>query len=322
MQSFNDALAEYRGAGYDPHLATVLAAVEVLGGNAAGDSAPFGGIADSRLEQLTEAFLPAGVRSALVPSEVVKNDLRTGLQALTAVAETLGGSWDSDRWDTTPLDQFVDGLEERPGADPFGGYSQAFGLFFEELYTDGGAALAQDLTNLMVGGIDGASPLFDDPGRVTRDDFAEALLEGAGQFRDEVADGKHGVVLQGLDDVFGITAELVTDPVEAIGGFVDDMAAIVRSGVGNGYWTEVAAQVDSTLREVPVVQVIYSGYHELFRGVVSHADSADDLATGAAHADFAVEMAEGAVALGAEVIDFVQGGQTAVQAYDYVRSLF
>jgi hypothetical protein len=76
------------------------------------------------------------------------------------------------------------------------------------------------------------------------------------------------------------------------------------------------------LREVPVVQTIYSGYHELFSGLASHADSADDLVSGAAQAGFAVEMAEGATALGAEVIDFVQGGETAVRAYDYVRSLF
>lgn len=321
LQAFDTARSEYQAAGYDPHLAAVLAATEVLGGSAAGDTAPFGGVADSRLEQLSEAFLPAGVRSALVPSEVIKNNIRTGLAALTAVAETLGASWDADTWDTTALDRFVADLEARPGADPFGGYSQAFGLVFDELYEDGGVSLLQDLANLAIERPDGSS-LFDDPARVTREDLAEALHESAAEFRDEVAGGKHGVVLQGVDEVFGITAELATDPVEAIGGFVDDLAAIVEHGVGDGYWTDVAAQVDSTLRGVPVVNSIYTGYQELFSGVLSHAEQADDVVTGAAQAGFAAEMAEGAAALGAELVDFVQGGDNAVRAFDYVRSLF
>jgi hypothetical protein len=130
------------------------------------------------------------------------------------------------------------------------------------------------------------------------------------------------VVLQGIDDVFGITAELVTDPAEALGGFVDDLVNIGKNGVGDGYWTDVAAHVDSVVRDVPVVKVIYSGYGEVFSGIVSHADSAQDLVSGAAQADFAAEMAEGAAALGAEAMDLVLGGDNAVRAFDYVRSLF
>lgn len=322
VQAFDQALGDYQQAGYDPQLASVLAAAEVLGGNAAGDAAPFGGIADNRLDQVSEALLPEGVRSALVPSEVVKNDIRTGLLALNAYAEMLGASWDSNQWDTTAIDSFIEQLEARPGADPFSGFSQLTGLYFDELYNnEGGVPLLQDLANLVVGGPDG-EPLFDDPARVTREDFAEALYEGAATFRDEVAAGAHHVVLQGIDDVFGITAELVTDPAEALGGFVDDLLSIERNGVGDGYWTDVAAQVDAVVRDVPVVKVIYSGYHEVFSGIVSHADSADDLLTGAAQADFAAELAEGAAALGSEAIDLVLGGDNAVRAFDYVRSLF
>jgi hypothetical protein len=322
VQAFDQALADYQRAGYDPQLAAVLAATEVLGGNAAGDANPFGGIADNRVDQVSEALLPEGVRSALVPSEVVKNNLRTGLLALNAYAESLGASWDSNKWDTTALDRFIAQIEARPGADPFSGYSQLTGLYFDELYNnEGGVPLLQDLTNLVIGGPDGG-PLFDDPGRVTREDFAEALYEGAATFRDEVAAGQHHVVLQGIDDVFGITAELVTDPAEALGGFVDDLVNIAENGVGDGYWTDVAAHVDAVVRDVPVVKVIYSGYHEVFSGIVSHADSADDLLTGAAQAGFAAELAEGAAALGSEAIDLVVGGDNAVRAFDYVRSLF
>ena len=322
LQAFDQSLVDYEQAGYDRPLAAVLAATEVLGGSAAGDAAPFGGIADNRLDQVSEALLPEGIRSALVPSEVVKNNIRTGLQALEACAEVLGASWDSNQWDTTALEAFIQQLEARPGADPFSGYSQLSGLVFDELVNnEGGVPLLQDLANLVIGGPDGG-PLFDDPGRVTREDFAEALYEGAEAFRDEVAAGRNHVVLQGIDDVFGITAELVADPAEALGGFVDDLVNIGKNGVGDGYWTDVAAHVDSVVRDVPVVKVIYSGYSEVFSGIVSHADSAEDLLTGAAQADFAAELAEGAAALGSEVIDLVVGGDNAVRAFDYVRSLF
>ncbi len=322
VQAFDHARGEYERAGYDPQLAAVLAATEVLGGNAAGDANPFGGIADNRLDQVSEALLPEGVRSALVPSEVVKNNLRTGLLALNAYTEMLGASWDSNRWDWTAVDGFIAQLEARPGADPFSGYSQLTDLYFDELVNnEGGVPLLQDLANLVIGG-PGGEPLFDDPGRVTREDFAEALHEGAATFRDEVAAGRHHVVLQCIDDVFGVTAELAADPAQALGGFVDDLVSIAENGVGDGYWTDVAARADAVLRDVPVVKVIYSGYHEVFSGIVSHADSADDLLTGAAQAGFAAELAEGAAALGSEAIDLVLGGDNAVRAFDYVRSLF
>lgn len=323
IQSFEEARAELEGRGYDPSIAAALAGLQVLGGNAAGDAAPFGGIGDNRLEQLSEALLPQGLRGALIPSEVVKNNLHAFLDAYEALTNSMGDSWYQGELDLTAFDAFGAALDERPTLDPFAGYHQAMGLLFDELLADGGRSLVLDAVNLTLDWYVGdRAPGVVDPSRVTVDDVVAALHESADSFRDEVASGAHGPVLQGLDSVFEITAEVTTDPVHALTEFVGDVVHIVRHGVGDGYWADVAEQVDGTLREVPVVQTIYVGYHELFSGVVSHATTVDDLHSGAAVAGFAGEMAEGAAALGAELVDFTTGGDHAVRAFDYLRSWF
>jgi hypothetical protein len=253
------------------------------------------------------AMLPEGIQSAVVPSKVVQNYVETGVDALAAVSQAAGESWSTGQLELAPLDDFGRRIDARPGADPFAGWSQAFGLAAEDLYRDDGGSVVSDLD------------------RITRDDWAEASMTGAEQFQQAAAQGEYKSVLRGLNDVFDVTSQVVYEPGATLGGFVDDCSTILQHGVGDGFWSDVAKQTDQTLKDTPIVDKIYTGYQEIFGGIAQHAEGTGvvERATSGV-SGFATEMYEGASALAGEASEAVTSrattageavGQAAADAY-------
>lgn len=304
VKSFEDAYRRYVQQGYDERLAATLAATEVVGANVADASKPGGGVGTD-LAMVGGAMLPEGVQSAVLPSKVVENYVRTGVDAWSTVAQSAGATWETGQLDLTAFDEFGARIDARKGADPFSGYSQAAGLIAEEWYRDDGGNL------------------YDDWSRTEWADLGNAALDQSEEFRQAAEAGQHGTVLRGINDVFDVTAQVVTDPGYTLTTFFDDCIQIGWHGVGDGYWTEVGQQVDKTLGETPIVSTVYDGYKQVYTGITSHAEGESIPAKVVSGVGgFVGEMADGAAALAAEAMDLYTGTDTAKRAYDYVRSWF
>jgi hypothetical protein len=304
LKSFEDAYRHYVAQGYDERLAATLAATEVGGAYAADESKPFGGVG-TELGMLGGAMLPDGVQSAVLPGKVVENYARTGVDAWATAAQAAGATWESGQLDLSAFDEFGRRIEARDGTDPFKGYSQLAGLAAEEYYRNDGQTIVDDL------------------GRITADDYTTAAGQSAEEFRQAVANNDYGSVLRGINDVFDVTAQVVTDPGATLKGFFDDCIQIGWHGVGDGYWTEVGKQVDQTLKTTPVVDTIYDGYQQIAGGIAQHAEGGNVVTQAVSGVGgFVGEMVDGGAAWAAETYDWLHGTNTAKQAYDYVRSWF
>jgi hypothetical protein len=274
-------------AGLNPAEAAAVAAAQTQAGNAAIAA----GLADPRMSMVGGALLPQGVNN-LLPDQAVENYVGTGYAAGRAGLEAINDSIASGSIDTQAIDRFADSVMAREGADPFKGYGEAAGLAGDLMNRTDGGSLASDLQQIYETGAG-----------------SEVLDQSMGEFQAEVESGKHGVVLQGLDQVAAVASDLAVDPATTVGQFVDDVRTIVTNGVGDGFWEEAGGQAKDVLERTPLVGTVVSGYEAIASGI------GESGVTG-----FAGEMAEGAAALGGEAVDAV--GNAVSDTYDYLRSWF
>jgi hypothetical protein len=283
-QLYNQHVAD----GKSPAEAFALAVAQTAGGDIASMSGRANAMGAS-------ALLPGGL-SNLVPEKAVENYLGTGYDALTAVSQSAGASAASGQLDTTALDAFAERVANRPNADPFAGWAQAAQLVGEETARNDGGNLISDLALISETGAG-----------------SEVLNESMSSFQQQVEQGAFGSPLQGINYLTQAAAEVVADPSITIGQFVEDVKNIASYGVGDGFWSEAVNSTADVIKNTPVANVIYDGYHQVFQGMADQGV-----------VDFAVEMAEGYQALKDEA---TQAAQDAVvnagrSAYDYVRSFF
>ena len=92
---------------------------------------------------------------------------------------------------------------------------------------------------------------------------ADVANQSMADFQAEVAAGKHGSTLQGLDHVMRIASELGVDPTTTVGEFVNDLKTIYNNGVGEGYWGDAATHTVTVLHDTPVLGHVVRGYEEI-----------------------------------------------------------
>ncbi len=278
---------QHIAAGKDPAEAVALATAQTAAGNAVMAS----GIADPRTSMAGGALLPGGMNNML-PDQAVENWVGTTYDAGGAAIQSVSDSLASGRLDTRALDDFAEGVTQRQGADPFKGIGQASQLLGEEMARTDGGNLVSDMQRIIETGAG-----------------TEVLNESMSDFQQEVADGKHGVALQGLDHVASIASETVVDPVGTVGQFVDDIRNIATHGVGDGYWEESWEHTKDVIEKTPLVGTVVDGYNQIASGL-------GDKGVGG----FAEEMYEGGAALAGEAYE--AAGNAVGGVYDYLKKMW
>jgi hypothetical protein len=191
------------------------------------------------------ALLPRGVDNVL-PDRAIENYVGTGYEAGRAAIQSLNDSIASGRIDSTALDKFGESVANRPGADPFKGYAELSQLAGAESARTDGGNLVSDMRQIITTGAG-----------------AEVANQSMAEFQADVAAGKHGPALQGLDHVMRIASEMGVDPKGTVGDFVQDLKTIYDHGVGEGYWTDAANHTVDVLHNTPVVGHVIKGYEEI-----------------------------------------------------------
>jgi hypothetical protein len=288
LATFEQLTQQHIAEGKSVGEAMGLAGVQVAAGNAAAAS----GVVDPTLSMVAGSMLPGGM-SNLLPDQMVQNTVGTSWDAARALAADVGTSLGSGELNTTAIDKFALHVADRGNADPFSGYGQA-GALAGDLYarTDGGS-LAGDLSSIVETGAG-----------------AEVLNESMADFQHQVDQGKHGVVLQGYDDIFNAASNLAVDPSTTVGQFVNDVKDIYNHGVGDGYWEDAGMHTKDVLDKTPIVGMVAGGYEAIAAGIGESGSVGG----------FVSDMSEGAAALGGEAVEGVaNAGSSAVK---YIKSFF
>jgi hypothetical protein len=294
-QNIQQRYEEHIAAGMSPAEAFSLAVAQTGAGNIASDLAPIPGVTNPLSGAALSSLLP-GAMSNVMPDQAIQSWVGTGYGALNALGETIGTSAAGGELDASAFDRFAENVANRPGADPFSGWAQVSQLAGEESARTDGGNLLSDLA------------LMRDTGA-----GVDVANEALSSFQQQVDAGAYKAPLQGINYLTQAAAEVVADPSTTIGQFVDDVKNIYNYGPGDNFWDESLDQTVNVIKNTPIADQVYDGYHQIFTGIAEQGVG-----------DFATEMAEGAYALGGEAID---AGAKAVSnaagsAYDYVRSWF
>ncbi|MBK9180759.1 MAG: hypothetical protein IPM45_14565 [Acidimicrobiales bacterium] len=285
MATFDQYVKENVAKGMHPTEAMAVAAAQTQAGNLA---IKCSGI-DPRLSMVGGALLPEQLQGAL-PDRMVENTVGTGYQTGRAVIQDLAQSVRTGELTTQHLDQFAEGVVNRPGTDPFKGYGQ----LAQEVghYTSGGESLTRDLRQVIETGAG-----------------AEVANQSLEQFQQDVAAGRHGPALQGLDHITRIAIETGMDPRTTVGDLLNDVRTIATHGVGDGYWDGAIQQTGDTLRQTPVVGSVVKGYDEIAAGIGERGVGG-----------FASDVVEGGGAWVSQTAEEI--GDGASRAANWVRSWF
>jgi hypothetical protein len=291
IKSVQDLYNQHIADGKTPTEAFSLAVAQTGAGNIVADM----GIIDPRASAAAGALLPGGMNNIL-PEQAIINWMGTGNDALDAFGESIKSSLSSGELDTSAFDRFAENVANRPGADPFKGIGQAVDFATEEYYRSDGGSLVSDIKRIYETGAG-----------------SEVLNESLSEFQQTVEQGGYGAPLQGINHLFSAAGDLVADPSTTVGQFVDDVKNIYNHGVGDGFWSEAVDTTAEVIKNTPLANTIYDGYHQVFSGI------AEQGVTG-----FASEMAEGAWALGGEAYDAAANtlADAANSSYNYIRSWF
>lgn len=292
IKSVQDLYNKHIAEGKTPAEALSLAVAQTGAGNVVVDM----GIVDPRFSAAAGALLPGEGMRNMLPEQAIQNWIRTGYGTLDALGESIGSSLGSGELDTSAFDRFAEGVANRPGADPFKGIGQLVEFGTEEIYRSDGGNLVSDIQRIYETGAG-----------------TEVLNESMTEFQQRVEQGAYGAPLQGINHLFSVAGDVIADPSTTVGQFFSDVGNIMKYGVGDGFWDEALNHTVGVIKETPIANTIYEGYHEIFSGVAQQGVT-----------DFASEMAEGAYALAAETYDAAANSlaDAANSTYNYIRSWF
>jgi len=168
-----------------PTEALGVAVAQTTAGNVAADSAQQAGMGLTQAPTAVtniggslaaNSLLPGGLIN-LMPDQMAANTVVTGYQGVNAALGAEGDFVD-----------FVNDVAARPGVDPYAGYARA----------------VQELSNV-------ADGQYDSSASTTLGDHLAVANEDAASFQADVADGKYGTPLQGLDHLVRGASDLATD---------------------------------------------------------------------------------------------------------------
>jgi hypothetical protein len=291
VKSVQDLYNQHIADGKPPAEALSLAVAQTGAGNVVVDM----GIIDPKMSAAAGALLPGGMRNIL-PEQAIQNWMGTGNDALNAFGESIGASLGSGELDTSAFDRFAEDVANRPGVDPFKGIGQAVEFVTEEVYRNDGGSLVSDLQQIYETGAG-----------------ADVANEAMSDFQQATERGQYGAPLQGINHLMSGVSEVITDPSTTVGQFFSDAGTILKYGVGDGFWSEAVDTTAEVIKNTPIANTIYDGYHQVFSGVAQQG------VTG-----FASEMAEGASALAGEAYDAAANSLAdgANATYKYIKSWF